>query len=131
MANMVELELSQLAQASSHARAATSTPVDWSHYLYIHAHPLQSKFFIVLDNILYLHPQLLPINHLLPKVGCVECDSGTCTDAMVGCVGHNSQAYLMQQWGHVGHDGQVCGKMQWLGVWDTMVGHEHPSNHAR
>src|SRR6266481_3451183 len=99
---MVELESSRSAQASSHARAMTSTPVDWSHGLYIHAHPFQSKFLIVLDNILYLHPQPPPINHLFPKVGHVECDSGTHTDATVGCVGCN---------------GRVCG-MQCSGVWD-------------
>src|SRR6266481_6409793 len=122
MANMVELESSRSAQASSHARAVTSAPVDWSHSLYIHAHPLQSKFLIVLDNILYLHPQPPPINHLLPKVRHVEHDSGTCTDAMVGHVGCNVRVYLTQRWGHVGHDGWACGKMQRLGMWDATVG---------
>src|SRR6266481_5741264 len=123
MANIVEPESSWSAQASSHARAVTSTPVNWSHGLYIHAHPLQSINLIVL---VFTSPTAS--NQPPPPKG-QACgmrwwDTYRCNSQVCGStVGHNGWVYLMQWWGHVGHDGWACGKMQWLGVWDTMVRH--------
>src|SRR6266481_1318511 len=120
---MVELESSRLAQASSHARAATSTPVDWSHGLYIHAHPLQSKNLIVL---VFTSPTAS--NHPPPPsvwnvmVGHIQMQWSGVWDATVGACGmRQSGVWEDAMVGHVGHNGQAYGT-QWLGVSDAMVG---------
>src|SRR6266481_8129197 len=91
---MGEPESSQLAQASSHARAMTSTPVNWSHGLYIHAHPLQSINLIVL---VFTSPTAS--NHPPPPKG---------------------QACGMRWWDTYRCNGRVCGTQR-SGVWDATV----------